>query len=326
MNFATPLPRRTLLATAFALAAARAHAATAITGWREAVLIVPDLNPWIEVLTNVGGWQILSQTAPGTSLNKFWNLPAGAATAQVLMHNAGTAKGFIRLVRVYGAPQTLIRPDDQAWDTGGISALDLRVTDIESTRTALHARGWRAPSDPVRYTTYGFDDIQWVPVSPDGIRLSFIQRVSPKLTGWPELKKWSRATNAAIITRDMAAAQNLWTGLGLRQVGQSSTVGKGANVMGLPWSFAATTPIDIRGFGSGTLTGDASIEMISMPAARGRDFSAAAHPPNFGIAALRIANPPLRGTPISIPPYGICNAASLPGPDGVTLEVFAPRQ
>jgi catechol 2,3-dioxygenase-like lactoylglutathione lyase family enzyme len=317
------LTRRTVLTGTLALAATPA-AASAITGWREAVLIVPDLAPWIEVLTVVGGWQVAARSAPDTSLNVFWNLPAGARTEQILMHNAGTNKGFLRLVRVFGAPQVIIRPDDQAWDTGGVSALDLRVTDIEATRTALHARGWRAPSDPVRYTTYGFDDIQWVPVSPDGIRLSFIQRVSPKLTGWPELTRWSRVANAAVMTRDMAAAAAFWTAQGLRQVSHSDTVGKGANVMGLPWSFAASTPVEIRGFGSGSMTGDASVELISMPQAMGRNFAPAAHPPNFGVAALRVAGRDFGGVRANVAPYGDCALAAVTAPDGVRLEFFAP--
>ncbi len=302
-------------------------------GWREAVVVVPRFAPWIETLTTVGGWEVAARSAPDTSLNGFWSLPAGARTEQVLMRNIGTAKGFLRLVRVYGAPQVQIRPDDQAWETGGVSALDLRVVDIASTRAALHARGWHAPSDPVQYKAYGVEVIQWAPVSPDGVRLSFIQRIKPKLVGWDELKRWSRTANAAIITKDMNAAQAFFGGrLGLHQISHTNTVGgDGPNVMGLPWAFSRQLPVDIRGFGPG-LNGDAAVELISMPAAQGRDFAADAHPPNLGIAALRVSVPDARAAaarlgagPVvetHIPPYGACLVFSLRGTDGVCLEFF----
>ncbi len=306
-------------------------------GWHEAVIIVPDTAPWIETLSTVGGWEVVARGAPDTALNALWGLDGFARTEQVMMRNIGARKGYIRLVRVFGASQERIRPDDQAWDTGGVQALDLRVLDIDATRAALHARGWRAPSDPVQYKAYGVEDIQWVPVSPDGVRLSFVQRISPTLTGWSELKRWSRLTNAAITTIDIAAAQTFFAhDLGMPERGHTNTIGNGPNVMGLPWSFSSHTPIDIRGFFPG-LQPDAAIELISMPQAQGRDFSAAAHPPNLGIAALRVAVPDARAaatrlaamglapTPVvgmQIAPYGACRAFSVTGTDGVRLEFF----
>jgi catechol 2,3-dioxygenase-like lactoylglutathione lyase family enzyme len=308
-----------------------------IGGWREAVLVVPDLAPWIETLTVVGGWEVADRGAADTSLNALWGLSPGARTKQVLMRNIGTQTGFLRLVKVAGAAQTQIRPDDQAWETGGVQALDIRVLDMATTVEALHARGWRAPSAPVRYTTYGFEVIQWAPSSPDGVRLSFIQRLAPPLQGWTELKRWSRVANAAITVKDMAAAQAFFGAtLGMKPISSSNTVGAdGPNVMGLPWALARTLPIDIKGYG-GVVQGDGAIELISMPGAGGRDFSSNARPPNLGIAALRfmVADAaalaerlvkagqalaaPLQGVRIS--PYGACRAFAVQGSDGAWLE------
>ncbi len=312
-----------------------------MTGWREAILIVPDLAPWIETLTHVGGWEGVARSEPQTALNALWGLPPGARTQEVLMRNIGTVRGYLRLVVVTGADQRQIRPDDQAWESGGVSALDMRVLDLEATRTALHARGWRAASDPVRYRAYGVEVLQWAPVSPDGVRLSFIQRIAPPLTGWSELKRWSRAANAAIVTADMALARDVFgTRLGLREVSHTDTVGgDGPNVMGLPWTFARTLPIDIRGYAGGA-DGDSAVELLSMPQAAGRDFAAGAHPPNLGISALRVrvadadetlARLAARGmaalsppTGLRIEPYGACRAFAIEACDGVRLEFFAP--
>jgi hypothetical protein len=308
-------------------------------GWREAVIIVPDPAPWIETLTQTGGWEVAAHGGPDDGLNEFWNLPAAARTEQVLMRDAGTRKGYIRLVRVAGAAQQQIRPDDQAWETGGVSALDLRVADLAATRDALHARGWRAPSDPVRYKAYGVEDIQWAPISPDGVRLSFIQRIAPPLQGWSELKRWSRAASAAIPTKNINAGQAFFaTALGMCLAGRTNTIGgDGPNVMGLPWAFERTLAIDIRGFAAGP-EGDSAVELISMPQAAGRDYAAAAHPPNLGIAALRVLVPDVHAAvarlavrgivsvcPVAslrIAPYGACRAFSVSGPDGVRLELF----
>jgi catechol 2,3-dioxygenase-like lactoylglutathione lyase family enzyme len=311
-----------------------AGAATAApAGWHEALLIVPALAPWIETLTTVGGWEVLYHGLPDRSLNQLWALPADALCEQVLMRNIGTRTGYMRLVHVTGAPQTMIRPDDQPWETGGVQALDLRVVDMQAARTALHARGWRAASEPVRYKTYNVEVIQWAPVSPDGIRLSLIQRIAPKLTGWAELKRWSRTMNAAITVADMAAAKTFFgQTLGLKPAFESRTVGgDGPNVMGLPYDVARAQPVAIQGFtGTG---GDGSIELLSLPGIHGRDHAAAAHPPNLGIAGLRFTvadglthedagSPGLRT--LTIAPYGACRAVAVSSPDGVWIERVSP--
>jgi hypothetical protein len=247
----------------------------------------------------------------------------------------------LRLVVVSGVEQRRIRPHDQAWETGGISALDLRVVDMDTTRADLEARGWNGTSDPVRYTTYGFEVIQWAPRSPDGVRLSFIQRISPPLQGWTELRKWSRLTNAAIVTRDMPIARSFQeTVLGLKAYSESNTVGAaGPNVMGLPWALNATQKVDVHGF-NGLPAGDAAVELIDMPQSRGRDFAEHACPPNLGIAGLRFVVPEVStvaarlaaaGYPavqpasmVSMAPFGLCRACSVRGPDGIWLEFLQP--
>lgn len=308
-------------------------------GWREAVVIVADPAPWIETLVTLGGWEIANRRSPDSALNAFWGLPASARCEQVLMRNIGTRMGYLRLVRVEGVEQRLIRPDDMAWESGGLQALDVRVVDIEATRTALHARGWRAPSDPVRYKTYGVEVIQWAPSSPDGVRLSFIQRIAPPLQGWSELKRWSRLANAAITVQDMVKAKTFFGDtLAMTAVSNSNTVGAdGPNVMGMPWSFSRKAQVEIRGFAGGD-AGEGAVELIAIPEALGRDFSANAHPPNLGIVALRFQVDSLdamardiaaRGgdvsavLPMAIAPYGACRACTVRGPDGVLLELFS---
>jgi len=338
--------RRTLLATAAAaLIAPRALAAdqplaitpAIATGWREALIIVADARPWVETLATVGAWEIAWRGPPDRSLGGLWGLPPGAQIRQTLMRNVGTTTGFIRLVEVEGAPQSRIRDDDQAWETGGINALDLRVADMEATRAALHARGWRAPAEPLRYEVYGVEVIQWAPTSPEGVRLSFIQRIRPPLAGWGELKRWSRVANAAITTKDISASDAFFRAtLGFTQISKAASLGPsgGANVMGLPWPVVDHLAVDIRGFG-GAAPGGGAVELISLPGVQGRDHAEGAHPPNLGVAGLRFMVPDAaaararlvaQGAQVTptlstvIPPYGPCHIFAATAPDGVWLE------
>ena len=331
--------RRGFIASAAATATVlntRAMAAPqAGVGWREVLVVVPDLAPWVEVLTTVGGWEVAWRGPADSTLNGLWRLPDDARVEQCLMRNVGTTTGYLRLAKVTGATQHRIRPNDQAWETGGIQALDIRVLDMDATLKALEDRGWRAPADPVRYTAYNvLEVIQWAPSSPDGVRLSFIQRISPPLRGWPEIKRWSRVSNAASTVANVAAMAGFMTGaLGLKAGGQTHVVGgDGPNVMGLPYALARTLPIDIRGF-AGAEVGEGAIELISMPGAGGRDFAEAAHPPNLGIAGLRflvrdIAAAVERAGPLAdrpahpmiLPPYGQVLATGFAGPGGFWIE------
>lgn len=317
--------------------AAGAASGALTRGWHEAVVIVTDADPWVETMQAAGGWEVAWRGRPDRSLNELWQLPPDARCRQWLLRNRGTSTGFMRLVVVDGAAQRRIRAHDQAWETGGIGALDLRVLDIESTQRELERRGWNATADPVRYKTYGFEVIQWAPRSPDGVRLSFVQRISPPLQGWTELRKWSRLTNAAILVQDMEASQRFYAQtLGLRAYSQSNTVGDGgANVMGLPWPVNARVSTDIRGFHAEGGQ-DAPIELIAMPEVRGRDHSAEAHPPNLGAAALRFRVDDLdallrrvvaAGVTVAGPvrefevaPEGRHRVAAVRAPDGVWLE------
>ena len=126
----------------------------ALEGWREALVIVADFDPWIETLTAVGGWEVALRTRADTALNALWSLPGKARTEQVLMRNLGTTSGHIRLIKVHGAPQRRIRPDDQAWETGGLSALDLLVNCGPASAAYFPAGSASSPAQPSRASAF----------------------------------------------------------------------------------------------------------------------------------------------------------------------------
>jgi catechol 2,3-dioxygenase-like lactoylglutathione lyase family enzyme len=344
-----PLSRRdallsTLAASALAASpgSSRGAAGWDPVGWREAVLIVPALAPWIEVLTTVGGWEVALRSPPDDSLNRLWSLPKGAVTEQVLMRNPEAESGMIRLVVVTGAPQNRIRPHDQPWETGGISSLYLRATDMDATRQALEARGWNAASIPVQYTIEGGEVARWGPRSPDGIRLEFFHSLRALAADAPPQKPWGHVVSLAIPVKDMDKSYAFLGGvLRLKQGGHVETIGgdDGANKMGLPYAFKRAAKVDIYGFTAGPTHGSA-FDVILMPQAQGRDFSGDARPPNLGIAALRFVVSDVAAVAaackaggfalaapvqdITLAPYGRAKTFAVTGPEGVWLEFIQP--
>jgi catechol 2,3-dioxygenase-like lactoylglutathione lyase family enzyme len=303
-------------------------------GWREAILIVPALEPWIEVLSNVGGWEMVQRTAPDTGLNGLWSLPKGATTEQVLMRSPGVPGGMIRLGVVRGAPQRRIRPHDQPWETGGTASLYVRVRDMAATRAALEARGWNAANEPVRYRIRESGNIgpyRWVPRSPDGIRLELFQ------VSADQKNAWDAATSASIPLKDPEASRALLKGvMHLNRGGHVEDIGEnGPNKLGLPWSLQRTAKVDIYGLGVAVAAGG-SFDILSMPDAQGRDYSDGARPPNLGIAGFRFVVPDVAlmarlfkaaGHPpvapvqqIDLSPYGRTKAFAVSVPDGVWFE------
>lgn len=339
-----PLSRREALISTLAASALAASPASSLAagwdpvGWREAVLIVPSLSPWIEVLTVVGGWETVSRSPPDDSLNNLWSLPMGATTEQALMRNPTAESGLLRLVLVTGAPQQRIRPHDQHWETGGIAALYVRTTDMEATRRALEARGWNAASIPVRYTIKTGEVSRWAPRSPDGIRLEFFQTLTAPAADAPAQKPWGQVVSAAIPIKNLDTGNALLAGvLGLKQAGHVETIGgdDGANKMGLPWALKRAAKVDIYGFSAGPNHGG-GFDLILMPEAQGRDYSADARPPNLGSAALRFVVPDVAAVAaaceaggfalaapvqdIAMAPYGRAKIFAVSGPEGVWLE------
>jgi hypothetical protein len=335
--------RETLLSTlalsALTLSQGRAVAAgdPLPIGWREAVLIVPSLAPWIEILTNVGGWEVLQRDAPEKGLNGLWSLPADATTEQVLMRAAGADGGFIRLVVVNGAPQHRIRPHDQAWEVGGIASLYMRTKDMDATRRAVEERGWNAAGEPVHYTITGpkfgggNKAYWWAPRSPDGIRLAFYP-APPDQPG-----AWGRTGSCSIPIKDpefpgafMSKVLHLIMGGHVTSVGED-----GPNKLGLPWSMQRNSKVDIYGYDVGKTGPGSNFDFLYLPDAQGREFTDT-RPPNLGIAALRFVVPDVAamaaackagGLPpvapiqdITLAPYGRTKAFAINAPEGVWFE------
>jgi len=317
---------------------AGANAQAVTGGFREAVIVVEDRVRWEHILTDVGGWQITTRGAVDDRWLALWGVDDSARFT--LMANPGTTRGFIRLIEFSQKGAPLIRPNDQAWDTGGLFDLNMRVKDMEAARQALMQRGWSASSDPVTFSFGPFTVAEWIPRGPDGVRLALIERLAPKLEGWPSLRKFSRTFNSTMVVKDVDQARVFWEdvlGFKLYLEHRGASKEAGPNVLGLPHNVATNVERDVlilhpEGRNEG------SIELLAFGRATGRDFSERTAMPNRGLSRLRFPVEGLaglaakvkeagikvvaRGADLPLSGVGIVNVLVLAAPGGAQIELY----
>ena len=263
------------------------QAQTVTAGYHEIVIVTADSSQLQDMFEQVGAWRVIGDGEVDRKWLKMWNVQSEAT--YTLLANPGSTRGFIRLIEFEGGASPLIRPNDQAWDTGGIFDFNMRVTDMKAARVALMELGWSSFSDPVQFSFGPFVVKEWLPRGPDSVRIAVIERVKPTLEGWPNLKKFSRAFNATMIVADIAEARRFWRkGLGFTSYLEHKSGSKeaGPNVLGIPHNMAASVVRDVSILHpSGKNEG--SIELLAYEGATGRDFSGQTAMPNRGLARLR---------------------------------------
>lgn len=309
-------------------------------GYHEVVIVTKDRSQWTEEFAVTAGWQELgSGTVDGGWLD-LWGVDKGAE--YTLLGNPGTTRGYIRLIEFGGEPGPLIRPNDQAWDVGGIFDFNMRVTDMERARSELMAGGWSAASDPVQFSFGPFVVKEWIPRGPDSVRIAVIERVSPALEGWPYLKKFSRAFNATMVVAatDIANARHFWMqGMGFKSYLEHRSPSKdaGPNVLGIPYNLATEVVRDVSILHPDGKN-EGSIELLAFEGATGADFANRTAMPNRGIARLRF---PVKGlqaladklstmgyrvsdiaTGLPMTGIGTVNVAVATAPGGSKIELF----
>ncbi len=165
----------------------------------------------------------------------------------------------------------------------------MRVLDMDKKFRQLQAAGWHAYSDPVQFSFGPFVVKEWITLGPDGVSFALIERIKPRLEGWPKLREFSRTFNATQIVREMEPARRFYMNiLGFKQYLYHNSPGKvpGPNVLGLPHNLTTAINREVwivqpDGENSG------SVELLAYDGLTGADFSARAVPPNLGLLALR---------------------------------------
>ena len=124
------------------------------------------------------------------------------------MGNDKSDYGLVRLVELQGVEQELIRPGARWWDSGGILNINVLVNDIEVIIAGLRALGWYARALPEPYVYPGnVTGVSMIMIGPDDLMLSFQQRQSPPLTGWPDFDGATHIEVGYEMAKDLVA----WT-------------------------------------------------------------------------------------------------------------------
>lgn len=332
---------RTLFISLFAvvwLAAAPAQAQSFHGGFHEAVLVVQDRGAWKKIFGDFGTWEIVTEGPVDPKWLKLWGVEGTAS--HTLMRNPGTERGYVRLIEFDGVDADVIRPNDQPWDAGGVFDLNFRVWNMVEARKQLMDQGWSSMSDPIEFTFGPFRVKEWIPRGPDSVRFAVSERVTPKLEGYPLLKRVSRSFNSTMVVADMPEARTFWQDvLGFKPYLEHKAPSKeaGPNVLGLPHNLATEIVREVYILHPEG-TNEGSIELLSYDGATGHDFSSRTQMPNRGIARLRFPvsgidawieklenagvaiHAEVRGAPLT--GVGSVNVIAIEAPGGSMIELY----
>ena len=324
-----------VLFTSFASASAEFR----LGGFTETVFIVSDINRAQAFYEQVAGWEVRSDTAPDKSLKTLWKLDQQAVIKQRLMANKGENKGFVRLIEISGIEQQTIRMHSQAWDTGGIFDVNVRVLDMDKTYRALEPHGWSGDTPPLQFTFGPFEVKEWIVRGPDGVAFALIERLKPELEGWPNLKKFSRVFNSTQVVKDIQISHAFYRDvLGFQTYLEyrGASKGSGENVLGLPQNVAKKVERSVLILHPDKIN-EGSVELLQFHGADGRDVSHLASPPNLGVVTVRFPVDDLEGlkkqlnkhavkieseTQMNLSPYGSVKVLAARSPDNTWLEFY----
>ncbi len=258
---------------------------------QEFVVIVSDLDLTLPAFTDVLQWHVKHEGSIDRSVLYSWGLPVDTGGREVLVGNRASNYGLVRLVELSDLEQKLIRPGARWWDIGGVLNINVLVKDSPAVTAGLRALGWYARALPEAYVYPGnVKGVSMIMIGPDDLMLSFQERQSPPLTGWPEFDGATHIEVGYEMARDPAAWTAFYRDVVGFKVRELSTRGGregpiGPNDFGLPHN---ATGLDMSTLGGAKPDdGEQLIGVRSFTQATGYDFSDRAGPPNLGIASVR---------------------------------------
>ncbi len=308
-------------------------------GWQEAVVSVRDLAPIRDFMVDVAGYEVRASGALAPDWLAAWGLE-GASGDYALMASPGKDVGWVRLVRIAGVEQELIRPGAQVWDQGGLFSLMVRSHEADEVMDAAHARGWSVFDQPQVFDFGGLIIKNVVVRLPDGVNLAVYSRVNPPIEGWDDLDGFSYPFNTMAMVHDLPAERAFFVeGLGYAPFWEGDYIDPEpvSTNHGLPNNFSHIIPrrTAILQQRPGE---DGRIELMHFDGLDGDDFSDRARPPNLGIVAVRLpvndldaalarlaalsVVPSAGPITLTLEPYGQIRWAAVRSPSGIIVELI----
>ena len=262
-----------------------------ISGFTEIVISVSDLRRTAQVWIDVLGYEYRTPPTPlEPSFFDYWKLPKHITGEFCVLANPNDTKGYLKLIRLNNVPEQIqMRSSCAIWDTGGIFDFNVRVKDVEATFRKLQRKGWQGITDPKAFDFGKFRVKEVVMKSFDGEILALIERISPPLEGFPNLKIGSHIFNSTQIVRNMAQSYQFYSDvLGFKDYlhHRSAATNDGTNVIGLPKSLALTIVRNVYILHPEAIN-DGSIELMEIEGLAGENRSEYCRLPNLGILTVR---------------------------------------
>lgn len=314
------------------------------TRMQEFVIGVDDLAAAQKVYTDVFKWRVKHAGPADLSIVNLWRLDLKATVDEVLVGNEASEYGFVRLVKINGADRKIARPNGSWFDTGGMFNLNVLVKDLNGTVAALHRQGFHAFAEPEAYVyPTGSKGISAMMIGHDDVVISFQERQSPPLQGWPPFEGATHIETGYQIVTDIADWNDFWTktvGLDARNIRERRADKPiGPNDYRAPHN---TTGLDDSKQGGAypRKGGEQLIGVRQFLTSTGADYSDRAQPPNLGIVGLRLPMNDIDAlatkiaamklpfaAPVQVynlPPYGRVKgfAVRQPGGSGLWTEFF----
>jgi hypothetical protein len=269
-----------------------ALAGDADTHIQEFVIGVSDMARAKPVYTDVLKWKVKHAGPADLSIVNLWRLDLKAKVDEVLVGNEQSAYGFVRLVEIAGAERVIARPNGSWFDTGGMLNLNVLVKNLDETVTGLRRHGFHGFAEPESYVyPTGAKGISMMMLGHDDVVISFQERQSPPLQGWPAFEGATHIETGYQVVTDIGAWNDFWTkvvGLSAREVRERrADKAIGPNDYRLPHNTKGLD--DSKQGGAYPIKGGEQLLGVrQFLNATGADYAARAQPPNLGIIGIRM--------------------------------------
>ncbi|MDX2221508.1 MAG: hypothetical protein SFV21_02095 [Rhodospirillaceae bacterium] len=314
------------------------------TMMQEFVIGVSDLAQARRAYTDVLRWKVKHEGALDQSIAVMWGLAPKTVGRELVVGNAASAYGFVRLVQVDGVERVLARPHASWFDIGGMLNFNVLVKDLDGTMRGLRALGWHQFADPESYVyPTGAKGKSVMMFGDDDVVLSFQERQSPPLQGWPLFEGATHIETGYQIVTDIEAWTAFWTktvGLTAREI-RTRVADKpiGPNDYRLPHNSKGLDDSK-QGGAYPRKGGEQLLGVRQFINATGADYSSRARPPNLGIVGVRLPMADVdalyqkvKASGVAMPapmqvytlaPYGLVKgfAVAAPGGSGLWTEFF----
>jgi len=301
---------------------------------------VSDLQRACAFYRDALGYQVQAQGKISAQLAPLWRFDPALKGHYAMLAADDSGLGRIRLL-AFDAPGQRLWNADNRYTGSGFYALNFRCRDALATMQAITAAGGRSAHAPSAWVVS--DDIavrDSINDDPDGIRLDvFSYEKGGDLRG-PLLTEVSVVQTIAIVTRDIPRSIAFYQGLGFQTL-----FDRVLDFPELQTLLGTDRPVRIHNVNlikdghivPGRVEMFAYLDMPHLPDTSLRDLAV---PPNLGILSASLASPDLDadiqvmnalGVPLiaritaELPGFGMCDIATVLGPDGEQLELFQPH-